>query len=670
MPLALALVIALCAAAAPAASWAASARPAAGARTPATRPKGRAPARPARPAAGKPAERPPAAGKRGAASTRSSARPAPPRRSAPTTPPRPAEGTRKDEETPTPAPGDPDHERITRLQQALASIVHGPVLGRLRVGIRVIDALTGRVFFRRRGPILMDPASNQKVLATTTALLRLGADWRFRTELVGPAPDADGVIAGPVVLRGSGDPSFRARDLHGLAAAVASRGVTRIDGGVLADARRIGSDETAPGERSPLRVGRSAVVVRVRPGERDGAPGHVSLRPESETFRIVNRTTTRRRGRSRVTASLSTTPDGKIVVTVAGRIAASHPGIVLRRTPPNHRLYAAVLLRSALIEAGIVVRDGAGLVDKGPPPGSALLALHESAPLGVIVRRINKDSDNEYADRLLDVVGAELYGGAATTAKGLRALREAMDELGIPAGTYVPTNGSGLGHGNRVSADTMADLLQRLYFDPRVGPDVLQSLSVGGVDGTTRNRFRGSPAAERVRSKTGTLNGKSCLSGYVGDGNDVLVFAILVEGLRGRRLSAVRGAQVNAVNAMMRYARGAVGEPASEEVEAPIDIEGAEPDESDEEEAAPEEPTATPPPVTSGGAGAAPAESATGALAPSATPSPAPLPGPGAAAPPQAAPTAAATALQPGAALAPGAATPSRQATSAPAPRP
>ena len=64
--------------------------------------------------------------------------------------------------------------------------------------------------------------------------------------------------------------------------------------------------------------------------------------------------------------------------------------------------------------------------------------------------------------------------------------------------------------------------------------ELVQSLSVGGVDGTTRNRFRGSPAAERVRAKTGTLQGKSCLSGYVGDGHEILVFSILVDGLRGR----------------------------------------------------------------------------------------------------------------------------------------
>jgi hypothetical protein len=83
---------------------------------------------------------------------------------------------------------------------------------------------------------------------------------------------------------------------------------------------------------------------------------------------------------------------------------------------------------------------------------------------------------------------------------------------------------------------------------------------VGGVDGTTRNRFRGSLASRRVRAKTGTLDGKSCLSGLVGDGDDVVVFSILVEGFRGRALAAVRAAQVGAVNAIMRYVREGTGE--------------------------------------------------------------------------------------------------------------
>ena len=133
------------------------------------------------------------------------------------------------------------------------------------------------------------------------------------------------------------------------------------------------------------------------------------------------------------------------------------------------------------------------------------------------MRKINKDSDNDYAERVLEAAGAEVHGGAPTGEKGVRLLREVIGELGLPPRSYVPTNGSGLGHANRITADAMSALLRTLYLDPRVGPEILQSLSVGGIDGTTRNRFKGTLAAERVRAKTGTLNGKSCLSGLVGD---------------------------------------------------------------------------------------------------------------------------------------------------------
>jgi PBP4 family serine-type D-alanyl-D-alanine carboxypeptidase len=249
-----------------------------------------------------------------------------------------------------------------------------------------------------------------------------------------------------------------------------------------------------------------------------------------------------------------------------------------------------VLLRHALVQAGVVVQGGAGTVateagtrlsavplldgqrlalaqagsDAAPalepcrtPRAREILAVHESDSLPMLLRRVNKDSDNEWAERVLETVGAEVLGGAPSTAKGVRVLRDSLAELGLPASAYLPANGSGLGHQNRVTAAGMAELLRRLYFDPRLGPELMQSLSVGGVDGTTRNRFRGTSAAHRVRAKTGTLSGVSCLSGFVGDGSDVLAFSILVEGHRRRAVPAVRGAQVSAVNAMMHFARRA-----------------------------------------------------------------------------------------------------------------
>ena len=149
--------------------------------------------------------------------------------------PAPVKQARVPETAPEPPPDDRDHDRIVRMQTALREILHDSALRRTRVGMRVIEARTGRLFFDTRGTVLMDPASNQKVLATTTALMRLGADWRFRTELTGAAPTADGVVVGDVYLRGSGDPTVSSADLDAMAAELARRGVRSIAGAVVAD---------------------------------------------------------------------------------------------------------------------------------------------------------------------------------------------------------------------------------------------------------------------------------------------------------------------------------------------------------------------------------------------------------------------------------------------------
>ena len=519
-----------------------------------------------------------------------------------------------------PAAGDPDHERLERLQEVLDSVVHGKVLGRLRVGMRVEDLASGRVLYGWRSGVLMDPASNQKVLATTTALLRLGNTFRYRTEVTGAHPDAAGTVSGDIVLRGSGDPSLRPRHIDDLAEALAGQGVTHVTGAVLADPRRIGADEGAQAGRSPLRVGSTSIEIHVRPGDKVGSHPVVSVRPASDAFVVVNQAETRGKGKAKISADV-TRAGGRFQVLVGGKISIAKGEVVIYRAPPSQPLYAAVLLRHALVQAGIVVQGPAGVYagedrtrisshptvegdllafgqpasDVAPPLAASrdlsaeteLLAVHESESLPMLLRRVNKDSDNEWAERVLETVGAEVLGGAPTTAKGVRVLRDSLADLGIPATAYLPANGSGLGHQNRVTASGMAELLRRLYFDPRLGPELMQSLSVGGVDGTTRNRFRGTSAAHRVRAKTGTLTGVSCLSGFVGDGSDILAFSILVEGHRRRAVPAVRGAQVSAVNAMMRFARRAAGALPTEEGGSEADFENG--DEQDENEAAPAE---------------------------------------------------------------------------------
>jgi len=55
------------------------------------------------------------------------------------------------------------------------------------------------------------------------------------------------------------------------------------------------------------------------------------------------------------------------------------------------------------------------------------------------------------------------------------------------------------------------------------------ALPIGGVDGTLRNRFKGTPAENNVRAKTGSLSSAASLGGYLTTaGGEKLAFSIMV----------------------------------------------------------------------------------------------------------------------------------------------
>jgi len=337
---------------------------------------------------------------------------------------------------------------------------------------------------------------------------------------------------------------------------------------VLGDPRRLGSDEAFVAGRSPVRVGWSAIEVRVRPGDKVGANALASLWPGYDALRLVNQAVTVK-GRGRIAVSVSRAGE-HIQVLVTGKIGLGRHGIVIRRAPPVTPVRGDLDARGA----GPGRHRGAGHGRRvhrrgtrslGRTPVDADLQLASATRLAdtpvALLRRARRPAPpcspctsqppclcsfvgstrtrtTSGPSACWKAAGAETYGGSANTAKGVRALREALTDLGVPSSGYLPANGSGLGHQNRVAPATMADLLHKLYFDPRVGPDCLQSLSVGGVDGTTRNRFRNSSAAERVRAKTGTLQWRVLSLGLRGRQVHVVAFSIMV-----RRPPSARGHQ-------------------------------------------------------------------------------------------------------------------------------
>ena len=184
-------------------------------------------------------------------------------------------------------------------------------------------------------------------------------------------------------------------------------------------------------------------------------------------------------------------------------------GRVVTRSPA---LAAATAFRDALRKAGITVAGPvrAAAADEW----SEQLANVSSPTLGAMLRFMDRESDNFTAEMLLKQLGlTEL--GRGTSAAGATVVTQALTEAGVPMTGVRIVDGSGLSRLDRLTANALGSLLQTAWADSTIGPVLLASLAVAGVNGTLEHRLRKPPARGRVLAKTGTTDTASSLSGYV-----------------------------------------------------------------------------------------------------------------------------------------------------------
>jgi D-alanyl-D-alanine carboxypeptidase/D-alanyl-D-alanine-endopeptidase (penicillin-binding protein 4) len=200
----------------------------------------------------------------------------------------------------------------------------------------------------------------------------------------------------------------------------------------------------------------------------------------------------------------------------------------------NPTTFSGELIASMLKLRGIDIK---GRIKTGRMPRADVVAVatHFSRPLGEIISTLNKYSNNFMAEQILKTLGAETADPPGSWDKGVGAIRKFLTEIGIPDGSFVLGNGSGLNDINRVTPAQITRVLGAMHSRFEVEPEFVASLAVAGSSGTIIGRFENSPAIARLRAKTGSLNGVSALSGYVVTQNDkVLAFSVMMNDYYGR----------------------------------------------------------------------------------------------------------------------------------------
>ena len=112
------------------------------------------------------------------------------------------------------------------------------------------------------------------------------------------------------------------------------------------------------------------------------------------------------------------------------------------------------------------------------------------------------------------------------------AINRLIQKIGLNPSAYKVADGSGLSLYNYVSAELLTRLLRYAWRNRNISDCLMPALPIAGVDGTLKNRMKGSTAAGNVRAKTGTLTGISSLAGYCTAANGhELCFAIINQGV-------------------------------------------------------------------------------------------------------------------------------------------
>jgi len=182
------------------------------------------------------------------------------------------------------------------------------------------------------------------------------------------------------------------------------------------------------------------------------------------------------------------------------------------------------MLRSKLVDRGIKVGGHAKL--GRADPSSAVIATERSPALRWLVRSMDRQSDNFYAETFVKLLGA-LEANEGSTTAGTRVVRQELRRRNVPLRGVVIADGSGLSAYDRLTAKATARLLRSAFADGDISSAFVDSLPTAGVNGTLVDRMTSGPAYRNVYAKTGTTDSASALSGYV---RSRYVFSILMNG--------------------------------------------------------------------------------------------------------------------------------------------
>ena len=358
-------------------------------------------------------------------------------------------------------------------------------------GVLIVNPRTGDTLYSKNAGKLFMPASNMKIVTSAAALTLLGPDYTYKTTFLTDGPVRDSLLDGDLIVIGRGDPTI-SDNMRGLATTVMD---------ALADSIRAHGIRQITGRL--VRVGDAFPdSTRGYGWEWDDLGEYYAAGVDELIFNEGMAPTT-----------LRPPPD-----TVRDS-AYSGPA----KAPATAYLNA---LNDAMIRKGITL--DAGVLDSILPTPIKMDTLFTfvSLPVRNIIPALMKPSQNQIAEILLKTIGLE-RGGMGTADSARKIVAQQLLAWGVQPDGFVIRDGSGLSRHDHLTPETIVRVLDRIQQDTAFAV-FYNAMPIAGIDGTLKDRMKGSPAEGNVHAKTGSISFARSLSGYVttADG-ERLIFSIL-----------------------------------------------------------------------------------------------------------------------------------------------
>jgi len=399
------------------------------------------------------------------------------------------------------------------------------------VVIKPLDG--GQLRFSANDNKPMNPASTMKLVTTYSALHLLGPAFTFRTELLAEGPVSAEALHGDLYVRGGGDPHLVIENLWQMVARLRGFGIRDIRGDLVLDKSIFEPLKHDPGEFDgeegrAYNVGPDALLLNFKSVAITLVPDAVAkvvrvvVVPEVAGLKAPRSVPAVDGGCGDWRAKLRADINDPMNIRLGGvyPLACGERAIYVGAL--EHTNYFAAVFRALWERQG---GTWTGRVREGKvSPGARLIAAQESPPLAMLIRDINKFSNNVMTQQLFLTMGAA-GGEPGNPARGAAAVRGLLAARGIDTPGLILENGCGLSRVERISSATLANVLDDAWSSQWMA-ELMSSLPISGVDGTMKGR---NVPAGAAHMKTGLLEDTRAVAGFVlaASGKRYVVVAII-----------------------------------------------------------------------------------------------------------------------------------------------